>query len=394
MPLANAFLASPAEFDEERSFPLDVFFCETCAFLQLVDVVAPEVLFRHYIYTSGTSETMAAHNATLAATVVSTLRLDTRALVVEIASNDGSLLKCFRNHGVRVVGVEPARNIADLATRAGIETVTEFFDVSIAQAVRARRGPASVLLANNVLAHVDDPSGFLHAARLLVEPEGCIIVEVPYVGDLLDRLAYDTVYHEHLGYFSAHAFVALAESAALRIDRIDRVPVHGGSLRVWFMPAERGSSEHGVTVLALLEAERSAGLHEFSRYARFGEAVEANRRELVGMLNDLAASGRKVAAYGAPAKGNTLLNYCGITSELVSYTVDKNPLKVGLFTPGSHIPVLPVSALTERRPDYVLLLAWNFADEVVRQQSTYIAGGGHFIIPVPRPTVIQGALGT
>lgn len=392
MPLANAFLSSPAELEGERSFPLDVRFCEGCTFVQLVDVVAPEVLFRHYLYTSGTSDTMSAHHQSLAGRVVEALHVNRGDLVVEVASNDGSLLRCFQPFGVRVLGVEPARNIAAMASAAGIATVTEFFTPQVAVDVRAKHGPAAAVLANNVLAHVDDPREFLAAARLLVEPAGSVVVEVPYVGDLLDRLAYDTIYHEHLGYFSVGAFVALAESVDLTITRIDRIPVHGGSLRVWFSPRGRERHQHGASVLELLGTERAAGLHDLDRYSRFSAQVEGNRRQLVDMLIGMRADGRTVAAYGAPAKGNTLLNYCGITADLVAFTVDKNPLKVGLLTPGSHIPVLPVSAIAERQPDYLLLLAWNFADEIMRQQSAYVAAGGRFILPIPQPTVVAGAL--
>jgi len=387
MPLANAFLRDPVEFAEEPAFPLDLYFCEGCTFVQLRDVVAPEVLFRHYLYASSTSDTLAAHHRALAATLAQPLQAGADDLVVEIASNDGSLLKHFRELGCRVLGVEPARNLAALARADGIETIEEFFTDGVAAAVRTAHGRAAVVVANNVLAHVDDPRSFLLGARSLLRPGGVIVVEVPYVGELIDRLEYDTVYHEHLGYFSVQAFVTVAEAAGLRIQRVDRVAVHGGSLRVWFRD-EAESGEHGDQVLALLEAERAAGLHGTARYDEFGAAVEANRRALVALLEQLTASGKTVAGYGAPAKGNTLLNYCGIGDRLLPYTVDKSPLKVGLYTPGTHLPVLPVSTLTERPPDYLLLLAWNFADEIMRQQADYQSIGGRFILPIPEPAIV------
>jgi SAM-dependent methyltransferase len=386
-PLANAFLRAPAEFESESKYPLELYVCETCTFLQLLDVVAPEVLFRHYIYASGTSDTIAAHNKALAAAVVTQLSLGPDDLVVEVASNDGSLLKRFREHDTRVLGIEPASNIAQMARDAGIDTVDEFFSSDTAHRVRAARGPASAIVANNVLAHVDDPRDFLRGARSMLRPGGAVIVEVPYVGELLERLEYDTVYHEHLGYFSIHAFLALAEAAGLSIERVDRVPVHGGSVRVWFRDRD-DAPNHGATALSMVEEERAAGLHTIARYRQFGAQVEGNREALRRLLQQLVNTGKTIAGYGAPAKGNTLLSYCGIDARLLPYTVDKSPLKVGLFTPGTHIPVLPVSTLAERRPDYVLVLAWNFADEIMRQQADYRASGGRFILPIPQPVVV------
>ena len=386
-PLANAFLSGPAEFASEMTFPLDMYFCDTCSLLQLLDVVAPDVLFRHYLYASGTSDTIAAHNQALASVVVERLGLGADDMVVEVASNDGSLLKHFRSRQLRVLGIEPASNIAQLAHAAGVETINEFFTEDVARHVRETHGDAAVVVANNVLAHVDDPRGFLRSARALLRPGGAVIVEVPYVGELLDRLEYDTVYHEHLSYFSIHALLALAEAVGLRVERIDRVAIHGGSLRVWFR-ADSDCPHHGASVLSMDRDERSAGLHEMPRYERFRDQVEGNREALRRLLQDLADSGKTVAGYGAPAKGNTLLSYCGIDCRQLPYTVDKSPLKVGLFTPGTHIPVLPVSALAERRPDYVLILAWNFADEIMRQQAQHQVYGGRFILPIPQPTVV------
>jgi SAM-dependent methyltransferase len=369
------------------TFPLDMYFCDTCSLLQLLDVVAPDVLFRHYLYASGTSDTIAAHNQALASVVVERLGLGADDMVVEVASNDGSLLKHFRSRQLRVLGIEPASNIAQLAHAAGVETINEFFTEDVARHVRETHGDAAVVVANNVLAHVDDPRGFLRSARALLRPGGAVIVEVPYVGELLDRLEYDTVYHEHLSYFSIHALLALAEAVGLRVERIDRVAIHGGSLRVWFR-ADSDCPRHGASVLSMDRDERSAGLHEMPRYERFRDQVEGNREALRRLLQDLADSGKTVAGYGAPAKGNTLLSYCGIDCRQLPYTVDKSPLKVGLFTPGTHIPVLPVSALAERRPDYVLILAWNFADEIMRQQAQHQVYGGRFILPIPEPTVV------
>ena len=385
--LANAFLRSKGEFGAERRYPLDVHGCRRCSLVQLVDEIAPEVLFREYLYVTGTSETMREHNHAYAAAVVELLGLGKRDLVVEVASNDGSLLKCLRAHGVRTLGVEPALNIAERASADGIETVPEFFDAASARRIRHSHGPAAAVVANNVLAHVDEPVEFLRAARSLLAPGGLVIVEVPWLRELLERLEYDTVYHEHLSYFSAGSLMRLCEEAGLRIRRIDRVSVHGGSLRMYAAP-ESEQPDHASEVRALAEEEDAAGLGSIERLRELAAAVEANRAALLELLRGLKRDGASLAGYGAPAKGNTLLQYCGIGPELLPYTVDRNPLKIGLFTPGSHIPVLPVETLLERRPDYVLILAWNFAEEIVRQQAEYAHLGGRFILPLPVPRIV------
>jgi SAM-dependent methyltransferase len=382
-PLANAFMAAPHEFADEAAYPLEVYFCETCWLVQLLDVIHPEVLFRSYIYVTGTSETMAAHNAEYARTVTALLGLGPGDLVVEAASNDGSLLKQFQGMGIRTLGVEPARNLAEAARTNGVETLDCFFTSETARQVLELRGRAKVVIANNVLAHVDDTQDFLRGARLLLAGGGLVVFEVPYLADLLDRLEYDTIYHEHLCYFSAMALQRLCEAAGLAIARVDRVPVHGGSLRVYagLSPGRWPGASDWV------EGERKAGLDSPARYEKFARDVENHRRGLREFLCERRARGRSLAAYGAPAKGNTLLNYCRIDTAMLPYTVDRNPRKVGLYTPGMHIPVRPVSALTEERPDDVLILSWNFAAEIMRQQQAYRALGGCFITPVPEPVV-------
>jgi len=383
-PLANAFLRAPSEFAGEQRYPLDLYFCSTCSLVQLADVVDPEVLFAEYIYVTGTSTTIAEHNRRYAQAVIDELGLGSENLVVEIASNDGSLLGCFRDLGVRILGVEPARNIARVAESRGIPTENRFFSRDEGHALRASHGAAAAVIGNNVLAHVDDTAGFLQGAAALVDDEGAVIVEVPYAREMLERVEYDTVYHEHLCYFSVTALKRLGEAAGLGIVRVDEVPVHGGSVRVWF----RKGAEPGPTTRAFLDAEQRNGLATFAAWERFAERTRSQREELRTLLQRLTSEGKRIAGYGAPAKGNTLLNYCGIGIDLVPYTVDRNPLKVGTFTPGMHLPVRPASTLVEEMPEYVLILAWNFADEIMQQQAAYRAAGGRFIIPIPAPRII------
>ncbi len=387
-PLANSFLKIPEEFTKERRYPLDVYRCTDCSLVQLLDVINPEILFRDYIYVTGTSQTMAQHNRSYADTIVSDLKLDNNSLVVEIASNDGSLLGCFREHGVRTLGIEPARNIAAMARERDIDTVSEFFDSELASKLRSDYGAARVVVANNVLAHVDNPGDFLVGCRALIDDSGRIVTEFPYLGNLLDSLEYDTIYHEHLCYFSILALMRLYEKAGLVIVRVDKVPVHGGSVRVHGTRKSDQTPDHAIQVQELAAEERQKGYHTPEPYGRFASEVKANRQVLLDLLAGLKSNNKKVVGYGAPAKGNTLLNYCGIDTRLVDFIVDRNPLKVGLYTPGTHIPVKPVSALDRDFPDYVVILAWNFAEEIMRDLKAYAASGGRFILPIPQAKVV------
>ena len=385
VPLANSFLA-PGSTAEELRFPLEVYFCEECSLVQLLHVVNPEVLFSNYVYASGTSSTLKVHNAELAETVVRSLRLTERDLVVEVASNDGSLLKCFKPYGVPTLGVEPAANIAELARAAGVETRNEFFNSECAGRIVAERGPATVILANNVLAHVDEVVDFLAGFARLLKPGGRVIVEVPYLREMLERLEYDTIYHEHLCYFSVTSLTRLFANAGLSLDRVDRVPIHGGSLRVYAKHASEGG--HSEAVLQMVAEERAAQVSQLAACRRFADGVAKNRAALLELLGGLKSQGKRVVGYGAPAKGNTLLCYCGIDSRTLPYTVDKSPLKVGLLTPGSRIPVAPFEKILEDQPDYVLILAWNFATEIIASLNTYQERGGCFILPIPVPTIV------
>lgn len=387
-PLANSFLRSKDEFKKESSYPLDVCFCRSCSLVQLADVVDPEILFGNYIYVTGTAQTIVEHNRQYAETVVDYLGLNGKDLVIEVASNNGALLQCFQKLNKNVLGIEPAKNIAKMANEAGTRTINKFFNSATAKEILKQFGSAKAVIGNNVLAHVDETQDFLSGCRSLITDDGLVIVEVPYLKEFVECLEYDTVYHEHLCYFSVSSLMHLCDSVGLSIVRIDRVPVHGGSLRIYAGKKERFPN-HSAPAREMAEEERRSGLTDLRTYVKFAEKVAASREKLLSLLKKLKSEGRSVAAYGAPAKGNTLLNYCGIDRELVSFTVDKNPLKVGLYTPGAHLPVLPVSALLEQQPDYTLILAWNFAKEIIGQQSEYRRRGGTFIIPIPEPRIVE-----
>lgn len=386
-PLANSFLKSPAEFEREAFYPLDVYFCDECSLVQLTDVVDPKILFGNYIYVTGTANTIVSHNQQYAKTVFDFLGLHEEDLVIEAASNNGSLLGCFREHGVRTLGIEPAENIAAIANADGIETVNKFFNSATANEILSEYGSARAVIGNNVLAHVDDTQDFLKGCKSLLSDDGLVIIEVPYLKEFVDFVEFDTVYHEHLCYFSVTSLMRLCDAVGLSIIRVDRVQIHGGSIRMYAGKKEKYSS-HVAAVNAMAEDERKTGLTAPETFENFAEKTRNTREKLCSLLEFLKSEGKSIAAYGAPAKGNTLLNYCGIDTRLLDFAVDKNPLKVGLYTPGAHLPVLPVSAVLERQPDYLLILAWNFADEIIKQQSEFETRGGKFIIPIPEPRII------
>jgi hypothetical protein len=380
-PLANRFLTAAQLAEPEPAFPLELVFCEACGLVQLSVHVDPEVLFRDYLYVTGTSSTMERHHRALAADHAAKYGLKAGDLVVDVASNDGSLLKCFQPLGVKVLGVEPARNLAAAANAAGVPTVDRFFGAETARDLRREYGPAKHVSANNVMAHVPDLNGFLEGLRILTEPHGVVSVEAPYLGPMLDGLEYDTIYHEHLSYFAVKPVAAAFARHGLGLVDLVRLPIHGGTMRY----VARPGVPHGPVVAAALADEAARGFDRVETYRAFAEKVARHKVELRAFLENELRAGRSVAAYGAPAKGNTMLNYCGVGTDLVAFCVDKNPLKVGKYTPGMRLPVLPVAELAARRPDATLILPWNLTDEIVAQEAEYRRRGGRFVVPLPTP---------
>lgn len=385
-PLANRLLA-PDQLDApEPRYPLRVVFCPACTLVQITDTVSPEELFRDYVYFSSFSEATLRHSQAHAEALVGQRGLGADHLVVEVASNDGYLLQYFARAGVRVLGIEPARNIAEVAIGKGIPTRAEFFGLDLARTLRAEGVRADVILGNNVLAHVADLNGFVAGAAHLLADDGIVEYEFPYVGDLVDHVEFDTIYHEHLCYFSAHAIQRLFRRHGLELVDVVKVPIHGGSLRV--TGAVAGTPAGRLRVDALLAEETGRGMDREAFYASFGDQVAALGVALNAKLRELRADGKRIAAYGASAKGSTLLNVFGIGADLLDFVVDRSTIKQGKLTPGSHLEISPPERLLADQPDYTLLLTWNFADEILAQQQPYRDAGGRFIVPVPEVRIV------
>jgi SAM-dependent methyltransferase len=388
-PLSNAFLTAEHLGKRENFYPLHVWVCEKCLLVQLEQFEPPERIFAdEYAYFSSYSDSWLAHSSAYVEEMIRRFGFGAKHLVVEIASNDGYLLQYFVQRGVPVLGIEPAANCAEAAAKKGVPSVTKFFGTRTAEELVSQGKRADLLLGNNVLAHVPDLNDFVQGMKRLLGRAGVVTMEFPHLLNLIEQNQFDTIYHEHFSYFSWLAVEKVFARHGITLFDVEELPTHGGSLRIYGRHAEDASRPVGPRVGALKEKERRAGLERIEPYEAFDERVRRTKRRLVEFLVKAKDQGKRIAGYGAPAKGNTLLNYCGVRSDFIEFTVDRSPHKQGRYLPGVHIPILSPDALKDAKPDYVLILPWNLKDEIVEQVGYIREWGGRFVVPIPEVAVL------
>ena len=391
-PLCESYVDAAQLAAMEAFFPLHAFLCRDCLLVQLDEFVPPEEIFTEYAYFSSYSDSWLAHARAYVAGIVARLALTDRSQVIEIASNDGYLLQYFVQRGIPALGVDPAANVARAAEERGVQTVVDFFGRRVAEDLVERGHAADLIVANNVMAHVPDLDDFLRGIRILLKPEGTATIEVPHLVRLIEENQFDTIYHEHFCYFSLASAEAALAARGLAVVDVDVLTTHGGSLRLHVRHADR-SSPPSDTLVRVRHEEDAFGIRSVDTYRQFRSKVEATKRALLRFLCDRREAGDTVVGYGAPGKGNTLLNYCGIRTDLLAYTVDRNPYKQGKFLPGTRIPIHTPERIAETRPDYVLILPWNLADEIVVQLAGIQAWGGRCVVPIPEVRVLDWPTG-
>lgn len=385
-PLANA-LCSKDQLDQpEETYPLKLVWCPHCTLLQITENVPAEKLFAHYFYRSSFSDAFLMHCKTLAHRLIDERTLSDQSLVIDIASNDGYLLQFYQQQHIPVLGIEPASNIASIANEKGIPTRNTFFSLSESKMLIDEGKQADVIHAHNVMPHVADQRDFAAGIAALLKPDGIAVIEFAYAIDTINHTEFDQIYHEHMCYFSLTSFQFLCAQFGLAVERVERLAMHGGSLRVFL--AHTASAKPDETVSALLSEEEAWGVHVIGRYRQFADRTAALKTELMTLLQNLKAQGKRIAVYGASAKGATLMNYFGIDSKLVDYIVDRSTVKQAFYAPGTRLKIEPVEKLLDDQPDYVLLLTWNFTDEILEQQKEYRKRGGKFIVPIPEVGVV------
>ncbi|MCA1494700.1 methyltransferase domain-containing protein [Ensifer sp. NBAIM29] len=387
-PPCESYLQADQLDQMELYYPLNVLVCETCYLVQLKEYMSAESIFSEYAYFSSFSTSWVAHAKAYCEAITKRLGLGSESLAVELASNDGYLLQHFLPLGVPVLGIEPAANVARAAEEKGVRTRVDFFGVRLAKQMIAEGLDADLIIGNNVLAQVPDLNDFVAGMKILLKPEGIVTLEFPHVERLMAENQFDTIYHEHFSYFSLLTIEFMATRHGLRVIDVEELPTHGGSLRV-YLAHEGGSRATKDSVTELLDRERRQGLTEMSTYESFGHKAQRAKRDLLAFLIAAKNEGKKICGYGAPGKGNTLLNYCAIGRDFLEFTVDRNPYKHGRFTPGMHIPIKPVKAIDQAKPDYILILPWNLKDEIIQQMHHVAAWGAKFVVPIPFVTVID-----
>lgn len=373
----------------EAFYPLHAYVCDKCFLVQLQEYVSPQEIFSEYAYFSSYSDTWLTHVKAYADFMVERFGFDAKSQIIEIASNDGYLLQYFVEKGIPVLGIEPAANVAQVAMQKGIPTLVKFFGTEAARELKASGKQADLLLGNNVLAHVPALNDFVGGMKILLKPTGIITMEFPHLMRLMTENQFDTIYHEHFSYFSFITVERVFAAHGLTLFDVEEIPTHGGSLRIYGRHEEDSSRPVSHRVIELRERETAAGFTRMDTYLSFGEQVKETKRKLLECLIKIKQEGKSVAGYGAPGKGNTLLNYCGIRTDFLDYTVDRNPYKQGKFTPGTHIPIHPPERIRETKPDYLLILPWNLKEEIMSQVSYIREWGGQFIVPIPEVRVYK-----
>ncbi len=386
-PLANAFLTKEQTNEGEKFYPLDVYFCTNCGFLQLRHVVSPQLLFENYLYVSSTSKIFIKHFEQFANKVYKRLHLNSDSFVIDIGSNDGILLKPYKKLGTKVLGIEPAVNIAKIAKSEGIDTLSDYFSKKLAHSAVKKYGKADVVTATNVFAHIDNLDEVVEGLKILLKDTGVFIIEAPYVIDFLQKRYFDLVYHEHLSYWSVDALITLFKRFNMTVFHVEKVQVHGGTIRI-FVKKENNKLPVDKSVKKFLVKEKKMNLKDIDTYLEYAKKIYENKVKLLLLLEKIKSRGKTIAAYGAPAKGNTLLNFFSIGTETLDFVVDDSKFKQGLYTPGKHIPVVSSQQLYTKKPDYVLILAWNFAESIIQMHKKYQETGGKFILPVPNPKIV------
>jgi len=382
MPLAGGFIHAE-KIKDERSYPLDVYFCRKCKEVQLLDVVSADVLFEDYRFLSSVTRTLSDHFREYAATVKGRFGLGGGSLVVEFGSNDGVLQKPFEDLGVKAVGVEPAKNVAKLAMAKGLTVVNDFFNTRTAKLIADEHGLADLICANNVFAHIDDMHEVMRAVKLLLKPKGVFVFEVHYLADLLEKYQYDMVYHEHLMYHSLAPLEYLMREFGMEVFDVERIPIHSGSIRVYAKRADNADQPVSGAVLEMESMEDASGLHKEETLFRFASEIEAKRGKLVQVVKELRSQGKRVVGYGASGRATVQLNFCGLGPEDVEYIVDMSPERQGRVMPGMHMPIVDPKVLAVDAPDYAILFAYNYEREVLGKEDAFLANGGRFIIPLP-----------
>ena len=386
-PPANAFVDNENLNIKQETYPLEVFFCSNCKHVQLLDVVDPSILFKNYVYVSGTSPVFIKHFKDYAVGLINNFKPSFDEIIIDIGSNDGTLLSFFKAAGFKVLGIDPAKEISEIANKKGIETLNSFFNLEISKMIKNNYPKASIITANNVFAHCDDLIGIVNGVKNLLSENGIFVFEVSYLVDVIGKTLFDTIYHEHLSYHSVIPLINFFKSNGMELFKVEQINTHGGSLR-GFAKLKNSNIKKDDSIDNLVKLELELGINNSQTFFEFNEKITSIKNRLLEILYKLKSEGKKIGAFGAPAKATTLMFHFGLNNDLIDFIIDDSPLKQGLFSPGLHIPVLSSDTLKTEKPDYLLLLAWNFTDSIVEKNKEFLESGGHFIVPLPQIQII------